>query len=132
MKYLTFAYFDAQTGDPIEAAAIDSVFGRNRGSDSPVFIGSVKTNIGHLEPASGFASVIKVTLALERGLIPPSINYDSPNPKLGLESSRLKVSAVPCKSRMEYSYFIGTNSAFGLAAWISKACFSQQFWLWRY
>ncbi len=94
----TIAYVEAhgtgtQAGDPIEAAAIDSVFGRNRGSDSPVFIGSVKTNIGHLEPASGFASVIKVALALERGFIPPSINFNSPNTKLELEKSHLKASA---------------------------------------
>ncbi|KAL8687483.1 MAG: hypothetical protein Q9218_006357 [Villophora microphyllina] len=80
-----------QAGDPIEAAAIDAIFGRNRLSEDPVYIGSVKTNIGHLEPASGLAAIIKVALALERGLIPPSINYESPNPKIAFEDSHLKV-----------------------------------------
>ena len=94
-----------QAGDPVEAAAINSVFGHNRHSDSPVIIGSVKTNIGHLEPASGFASIIKVTLALERGLIPPSINYKSPNKRLNIEKSNLKVSADRRKLKIAHLYF---------------------------
>src|SRR4029079_10609063 len=52
-------------GDPIEAAAVGSTLGRGRGDALP--IGSVKSNIGHLEPASGMAGLIKTALALERG-----------------------------------------------------------------
>ena len=94
-----------KAGDPVEAAAISSVFGHNRQNDSPVFIGSVKTNIGHLEPASGFASIIKVTLALERSLIPPSINYKSPNTKLNLKESNLKVGADKRELKIACLYF---------------------------
>ncbi|KAK7977184.1 hypothetical protein PG988_004674 [Apiospora saccharicola] len=87
-------YFEAHgtgtpTGDPIEARAIGAVFG-SRGGEA-LRIGSVKTNIGHTESASGLASLIKVVLALEKGQIPPSINFESPNPKLALDEWGLAV-----------------------------------------
>ena len=83
-----------RTGDPIEAKAIGAVFGKDRSTQKPLYIGSVKSNIGHLEAASGLAAVIKVVLALENGQVPPSINFDQPNPNLHLEALKLKV----CKS----------------------------------
>lgn len=90
-------YFEAHgtgtaTGDPIEAGAITSVFQtRRRRKDEALRIGSVKTNIGHTEATSGLASVIKVVLAMEKGVLPPSINFEKPNPKLALDDWRLKV-----------------------------------------
>ncbi|KAL7906095.1 putative polyketide synthase [Trichoderma velutinum] len=96
-------YFEAhgtgtQAGDPIEARAMAGVFcgvGENGdgGRDEAHYlrIGSVKTNVGHTEAASGLAAVIKGVLCLERGLIPPSVNYETPNPKLKLDEWRLKV-----------------------------------------
>jgi acyl transferase domain-containing protein/NADPH:quinone reductase-like Zn-dependent oxidoreductase/SAM-dependent methyltransferase len=89
-------YFEAHgtgtpTGDPIEARAIAAVFRQGRPADDPLRIGSVKTNIGHTEPTSGLASVIKVAMALEMGVIPPSINFEKANPKLALEDWRLRV-----------------------------------------
>ncbi|KAL8720573.1 MAG: hypothetical protein Q9225_002592 [Loekoesia sp. 1 TL-2023] len=90
------AYFEAHgtgtpTGDPIEARAIASAFQNKIGGEQPVRIGSVKTNIGHTETASGLASIIKVALALEKGQIPPSINFEKPNEKLHLDKWNLKV-----------------------------------------
>ena len=90
------AYFEAHgtgtpTGDPIEVAAIASVFKDSRIDDQPLRIGSVKTNIGHTETASGVAAIIKVALALEKGQIPPSINFEKPNAKLHLDEWKLKV-----------------------------------------
>ena len=58
-----------RTGDPIEAGAIQRVFGNGRTKRLPLYMGSVKTNFGHLENASGIISVIKATLMLERGYI---------------------------------------------------------------
>ncbi|KAK4244100.1 polyketide synthase [Corynascus novoguineensis] len=89
------AYFEAHgtgtpTGDPIEVAAIASVFKDTR-KNEPLRIGSVKTNIGHTETASGVAAIIKVALALEKGQIPPSINFEEPNAKLHLDEWKLKV-----------------------------------------
>ncbi|KAH6857080.1 hypothetical protein B0I37DRAFT_301053 [Chaetomium sp. MPI-CAGE-AT-0009] len=90
------AYFEAHgtgtpTGDPIEVAAIASVFKDTRTHGEPLRIGSVKTNIGHTETASGVAAIIKVALALEKGQIPPSINFEKPNAKLHLDEWKLKV-----------------------------------------
>ncbi|KAJ4392595.1 hypothetical protein N0V85_006934 [Neurospora sp. IMI 360204] len=92
-------YFEAHgtgtpTGDPIEVGAIASVFKDSRkgdGEDALLRIGSVKTNIGHTETASGVAAIIKVALALERGQIPPSVNFEKPNAKLSLDEWKLKV-----------------------------------------
>ncbi|KAL8907696.1 MAG: hypothetical protein Q9207_001265 [Kuettlingeria erythrocarpa] len=79
------------TGDPIEARAIASVFANNAFGEQPVRLGSVKTNIGHTETASGLASIIKVALALEKGQIPPSINFEKANEKVPLAEWGLKV-----------------------------------------
>ncbi|KAI0432409.1 putative polyketide synthase [Xylaria sp. FL1042] len=92
-------YFEAhgtgtQAGDPIEAGAMAAIFSGGEGRDNEAHflrIGSVKTNIGHTEAASGLAAIIKGVLCLEKGLIPPSVNYETPNPKLKLEEWRLKV-----------------------------------------
>lgn len=80
-----------RTGDPIEAGAIGSVLGQDRMPGKPLLMGSVKSNIGHLEAASGLASVIKVALALENGSIPPSINFKEPNPAIPLDKWNLKI-----------------------------------------
>eukprot|EP01107_Rhizomastix_libera_P014912 TRINITY_DN5102_c0_g1_i1.p1 TRINITY_DN5102_c0_g1~~TRINITY_DN5102_c0_g1_i1.p1 ORF type:complete len:3157 (-),score=925.73 TRINITY_DN5102_c0_g1_i1:47-9412(-) len=79
-------------GDPIEANALGAVFGgTQRPSYSPLLIGSVKTNIGHTECASGVAGVIKLVLSLQNGVIPPSLNFKKPNPNIDFEKWRMKV-----------------------------------------
>ncbi|MCC5648027.1 polyketide synthase dehydratase domain-containing protein, partial [Nostoc sp. CHAB 5824] len=64
-------------GDPIEVGALGSVFSKR---ESPLTIGSAKTNIGHLEAAAGIAGLIKVVLSLKHGEIPPSLHFHKPNP----------------------------------------------------
>jgi acyl transferase domain-containing protein/NADPH:quinone reductase-like Zn-dependent oxidoreductase/ubiquinone/menaquinone biosynthesis C-methylase UbiE len=88
-------YFEAHgtgtpTGDPIEAHAIAAVFG-GEGRTEKLRIGSLKSNIGHTEAAAGLAGLIKVVLAMEKGQIPPSANFEQPNPKLRLDEWNLKV-----------------------------------------
>ena len=78
-------------GDPIEAAAIANSMSKQRPDDKPLIVGSVKTNIGHLEAGSGLAGIIKATLVVEKGLIPPNVNYQSPNPNIPLDKWKLKV-----------------------------------------
>ena len=80
-----------KVGDPIEAGAIAAALTSSRGVSSPLIIGSVKTNIGHLESASGLAGLIKGILCLESGMIPPSINYIEQNKDLKLDQLHLKV-----------------------------------------
>lgn len=79
-------YFEAhgtgtQVGDPIEAEAIATVFdsGRRRSDEQPLYVGALKSNLGHLEGASGLAGVIKTIMVLQHGVIPPNIWYQSPN-----------------------------------------------------
>ncbi len=80
-----------QVGDPLEAAAMTSVFGPGRPADRPCLIGSVKPNIGHLEAGAGVAGVIKTVLALRHAEIPPSLNFTTPNPAIPWETSGLRV-----------------------------------------
>lgn len=80
-----------RAGDPIEAGALADVYGAGRPADRPCLIGSVKTNIGHLEAASGIAGVIKAVLAIEHAAIPPSLNFDTPNPDVPWQASGLRV-----------------------------------------
>lgn len=72
-------------GDPIEVQALAAVLGEGRRPDNPLAIGSVKTNIGHLESAAGIAGLIKVILALQHGEIPPHLHLEHPNPLIPWE-----------------------------------------------
>jgi len=67
-------------GDPIEIDALARVFAPNR--SHPLMIGSVKSNIGHLSAAAGMASLMKVVLSMQHGLIPPSLHFNDPNPHI--------------------------------------------------
>lgn len=74
-------------GDPIEVAALTQVFQAGTDEKQYCAIGSVKTNVGHLDAAAGVVSLIKTTLALKNGLIPPSLHFTRPNPKIDFENS---------------------------------------------
>ena len=78
-------------GDPIEARALGAVYGRGRPPDAPLLAGAVKTNLGHLEAAAGVVGLIKATLAIQRGEIPPNQHFDNPNPHIPFEDLCLKV-----------------------------------------
>jgi acyl transferase domain-containing protein len=78
-------------GDPIEANALGAVFAPGRAAGQELLIGSVKTNIGHLEAGAGIAGALKAVLALYHGEIPPSLNYLRPNPLIDFDALRLRV-----------------------------------------
>src|SRR5262249_9176847 len=78
-------------GDPIEAMALGAVLAEGRPANQSCAIGSVKTNIGHLESAAGIASLIKGTLALRHRTIPPSLRLHTPNPHIPFAKLPLKV-----------------------------------------
>lgn len=78
-------------GDPIEATAIGNVLGRPRKNDSRLLIGSVKSNIGHLESGAGIAGLIKASLVLSRRQVPPNLHFCNPNPKIDFSELKLKV-----------------------------------------
>lgn len=78
-------------GDPIEAASLGSVFGAGRPLENPLLLGSVKTNIGHLEAASGIAGFIKVALSIHHGRVPASLHFNRPSPFIAFDDLRLRV-----------------------------------------
>ncbi|OXV11891.1 hypothetical protein Egran_00348 [Elaphomyces granulatus] len=92
-------YFEAHgtgtaAGDPIETRALGATFGRARSPEKPLWVGSIKPNIGHLEGASGLAGLTKALYVLEKGLIPPQIWLQKANPRIRLEEWNL---AIPHK-----------------------------------
>ncbi|HET6706959.1 beta-ketoacyl synthase N-terminal-like domain-containing protein [Amycolatopsis sp.] len=82
-------------GDPIELRALAGVLGENRPTERPVTVGSVKTNIGHLEAAAGIAGLIKTILTVHNGLIPPHLNLRDPNPAVTWAELPVRVPTKP-------------------------------------
>ncbi|MEV6752535.1 beta-ketoacyl synthase N-terminal-like domain-containing protein [Streptomyces sp. NPDC051214] len=84
-------------GDPIEASALSAALGAGQGraTDQPLLIGSVKTNIGHLEAAAGIAGFIKTVLALHHDEIPPHLHFTAPGPHADLDALGLRVVTGP-------------------------------------
>lgn len=88
----TITYVEAhgtgtKMGDPIEIAALSEAFRLHTEKRQFCAVGSVKTNIGHLDTAAGVAGLIKTSLALKHGVLPPSLNFSEPNPEIDFEAS---------------------------------------------
>ena len=95
----TISYVEAHgtgttLGDPIEIAALTKAFLKTSSAEAHCRIGSVKTNIGHLDAGAGVAGLIKTALALDRGLIPPSLHFQKPNPQIDFAKSPFIVNAT--------------------------------------
>ncbi|WP_082022569.1 type I polyketide synthase [Mycolicibacterium setense] len=84
-------------GDPIEVQAAAAAYGGSRDTDRPLLMGSVKTNIGHTESASGAAGLIKVVLSLQHETLPQSLHFDNPSPHIPWDSLPVRVvdKAIP-------------------------------------
>jgi acyl transferase domain-containing protein/acyl carrier protein len=78
-------------GDPVELRALGGVLGQGRPTDQPLYVGSVKTNIGHTEGAAGLAGIIKVALSLKHGLIPGNLHFHTPSPRIPWADLPLRV-----------------------------------------
>jgi acyl transferase domain-containing protein/acyl carrier protein len=94
----TITYVEAhgtgtELGDPIEIAALTQAFRTATERTGFCALGSVKTNIGHLDAAAGVAGLIKTVLALEHGVLPPSLHFSEPNPRIGFADSPFYVNA---------------------------------------
>ncbi|EAZ91777.1 type I polyketide synthase [Crocosphaera chwakensis] len=85
-------------GDPIEVEALSNVYGCNRTAENPLILGSVKTNIGHLEAAAGIASLIKVILSLQHQQLPAHLHLKTLNPAISWDNIPLTIA----KGRMDY------------------------------
>lgn len=109
-----------QAGDPLETKAISEVFGAGRPADKPVRIGSIKTNVGHLEGASGVAGVIKAVLMLENRMFFPNRNFDKINPHIHIDKWNLKVRVVGLSWKrytdvLRYNWLLNLGRQQGLA-----------------
>ncbi len=118
ISYLEAHGTGTSLGDPIELNAAATVLGQGRTPESPLFVGSVKTNIGHLEAAAGVSGLIKVLLAMQHQVIPPHLHLQHPNPKIDWENLPIKIPTtltpwVSCDRRragISSFGFTGTNA----------------------
>ena len=117
-------------GDPIEAEALGAVLGAGREPGRPLLVGSVKSNLGHLEGAAGIAGLIKVVLSLVHRRLPPSLHYRTANPHIDFARLGLRVTAAgtdwpryPGTARAGVSAFGfgGTNAHVVLEEWPAAA-----------
>lgn len=83
-----------KVGDPLEASAIHEVFSEGRTPKNPLLLGSVKSNIGHTEGASGIVSVIKTAMTLQNGFVLPTCGFEKPNESIPLNEWNMKVSKL--------------------------------------
>jgi len=100
-------------GDPIEAKALGAVLATDRPPGRPCAVGSVKTNIGHLEAGAGTAGLIKVALSLKHRAIPPSLHFQEPNPHIPFDELPLRVQQTLGPWPDEMSPLLAGVSSFG-------------------
>jgi acyl transferase domain-containing protein len=112
LQYIEAHGTGTQAGDPVELHAIAQLMGQSR--RSPVLVGSAKTNIGHAEAASGMAGVIKVVMALERGVIPASLHFDEPNPALPWHQLPVQVCSTATPWQVSDGSRLAGVSAYGI------------------
>ncbi len=118
ISYLETHGTGTEIGDPIEIEAVTEVFRAETDKRGFCAIGSLKTNIGHLDTAAGVASLIKTVLSLKHAQIPPSLNYSKPNPKINFETtpffvntqlSEWQTNGLPRRAGVSCFGFGGTN-----------------------
>ncbi|MCD9878920.1 type I polyketide synthase [Streptomyces guryensis] len=98
-------------GDPVEASAIGRVLGRARRPGSgPLPIGSVKSNVGHLEATAGLAGVVKALLSMKHGVVPPSLHSETLNPAIDFEDLNVTVVREPLPLPQDTEYYMGVSS----------------------
>ncbi len=119
LSYIETHGTGTELGDPIEIEAINEVFGSETSKTGFCAIGSVKSNIGHLDTAAGIAGLIKTVLSLKHGYLLPSLNYEKPNPKIDFDNSPFyvntqllpwKTNGCPRRAGVSSFGFGGTNA----------------------
>ena len=102
-------------GDPIELEALDAVLADGRPAGQRLIVGAVKTNVGHLEAASGVAGLMKIVLSLEHETIPPNLHFTRLNPAVTLRNLEVHVPTAPVPWRRGDRPRIAGVSSFGLS-----------------
>ncbi|MGV9414361.1 SDR family NAD(P)-dependent oxidoreductase [Nocardia sp. NPDC003693] len=110
LAYLEAHGTGTRRGDPIEARALGEILGASRDQAAPLPIGSIKTNIGHLEAAAGIAGLVKAVLCLEHGRIPPTLHADPPNPEIPFDTLNLRITREHTAFETGPDALVGVNS----------------------
>ena len=119
VDYLEAHGTGTELGDPVEAHAAAAAYGPGRAPEQPLLIGSVKTNVGHLESAAGVAGLIKTVLSMHHGVIPRHLHYETPSPRMDWGRLPLRVtseatpwpeSGRPVRAGVSSFGFSGTNA----------------------
>ncbi|MEV5714916.1 SDR family NAD(P)-dependent oxidoreductase [Amycolatopsis mediterranei] len=115
-------------GDPLEAGALAAVLGAGRPPGRPLLLGSVKSNLGHLEGAAGITGLVKVVLAMTHRRLPPSLHFRAPNPHIDFTGLRVVASgtdwpryAGTARAGVSAFGFGGTNAHVVLEEWPAAA-----------
>jgi acyl transferase domain-containing protein len=90
VQYVELHGTGTAVGDPVEAAALGAVYGAARAA-APLWVGSAKTNVGHLEGAAGITGFVKTALAISHRVLPASLNFEHPNPAIRFDEWHLRV-----------------------------------------
>ncbi|MFE1884231.1 type I polyketide synthase, partial [Streptomyces diastatochromogenes] len=112
-------------GDPIELRALQQVVGKHHSPDSPLLVGSVKTNIGHLEPAAGVAGLLKLVLSLQHDEIPPHLHLTTPNPNVDWKALNIEVVTERRPWPADKAAKVGAISSFGASGTNAHVIVSQ-------
>jgi len=115
-------------GDALEIHALNQIFGHTHSKENPLYIGSVKTNLGHTCEAAGLTGVVKVLLSMQHRLIPKHINFRKLNPEINLDTIPLSIPSVrniPWKSSDPTKPLIAQVSSFGLQGSLTNVVLQQ-------
>nr|WP_264349531.1 type I polyketide synthase [Streptomyces milbemycinicus] len=114
VQYVELHGTGTKVGDPIEAAALGAVIGAEHEDGRPLAVGSVKTNVGHLEGAAGITGLLKVILSVQHRELPASLNYATPNPDIPLDRLNLRVQDATGPWPHDARPLLAGVSAFGM------------------
>ncbi|WP_455680995.1 type I polyketide synthase, partial [Streptomyces coeruleorubidus] len=114
VQYVELHGTGTPVGDPVEAAALGAALGQTRTTADALRVGSVKTNIGHLEGAAGIAGLVKTLLSIRHRRLPASLNFRTPNPRIPLEELGLSVQGELTRWPQDDRLLVAGVSSFGM------------------
>lgn len=110
LHYLEAHGTGTELGDPVELNALAEVFSSSRTSEDALMVGSVKTNLGHMEAAAGIGGLMKVVLSMQHGALPPHLHFDEPTPHVNWKKMPFKVNDTLSKWPLKGPSMAGVSS----------------------